>query len=772
MKLDEKIYGNLATVYHGTQSDYSLFYRKRFAPGNGSGSMYGDGIYTVYELRQGSNTVKGTYGKTVIEMMTSTYKVVNFNILYDVFLKYLNDLEADNMYDFKKYISDEIKYIFHDDVYGSEIELFLNNNKQVLFFLFENKEDIFKKALSSMGFDDKFYSKFGKWLNETGWFYFIKTYYHDFITLKGRYTSRIAKPFSDDFYENLCGNGTKPLINGIIFDGVRDGPVMVIYNLNNYIPKAYFEINESNNIYERSNWKIIEKGVQTDFLDKQKEFFKTHRLGGKTEILPDNAKHKDKILFYILKEIYRIGDAPRSKTPSYYVNFIKPLSMLKKSGYDFFDLSELEGSLDQFQSEYSDEHVGRYNDTTYTFLSKADLESIDYFLNQLSNSVEFLVYKGIFRISNTLLLKELIVNYNYIDLIYNKYPTKEANRIFSDQIKNLLGLNYNWSDSDAVTKNMQKIFKYILDKYLLSDDEDMKVLSSEIFSYALANKGRGSANILLLLVKDNNIKMPIDLNKIETVQAIDLIITGYSDFNFLINNSTGDSITKVNFVWKLLQKSILNVFEDGRRKMIENSELIWIPATAYLMNNDPDEIHDFTHVRNNFKTERKQMNVLDYVYALIHIYLFSPISNYEMECILDFTFYASRKEIYLSLETFNGMLSSIIMDAIKGGDNKHGDLLALLKDVLAKNLDHYNGIVEHLYEDNSRTLFVLMDTTEKKRPDLTKIYPDQEMNIQYIRDYFRDIMLMNESKYMDILQSYYGDDETEDTNSTNYMNTI
>jgi ankyrin repeat protein len=82
MKLDEKIYGNLATVYHGTKNINSVrsIFTKRFKPG--SGAFHGVGLYTVYDLNN-SATGNGNYGDYVVKMAVSLQGIFNFNKVYD-----------------------------------------------------------------------------------------------------------------------------------------------------------------------------------------------------------------------------------------------------------------------------------------------------------------------------------------------------------------------------------------------------------------------------------------------------------------------------------------------------------------------------------------------------------------------------------------------------------------------------------------------------------------------------------------------------------------
>jgi hypothetical protein len=78
----EEVYGAQAIVYHGTKADpqvlTSALLNDEFVPGRGSGSMYGKGLYTVYDLR-GTQTSSGTYGDHVIKLKLNLYGYIIFD---------------------------------------------------------------------------------------------------------------------------------------------------------------------------------------------------------------------------------------------------------------------------------------------------------------------------------------------------------------------------------------------------------------------------------------------------------------------------------------------------------------------------------------------------------------------------------------------------------------------------------------------------------------------------------------------------------------------
>jgi len=78
----EEVYGAQAIVYHGTNSDpldlVSALLNDEFRPGEGAGSMYGKGLYTVYDLK-GTQTERGDYGPSIIKLKLNLYGYIIFD---------------------------------------------------------------------------------------------------------------------------------------------------------------------------------------------------------------------------------------------------------------------------------------------------------------------------------------------------------------------------------------------------------------------------------------------------------------------------------------------------------------------------------------------------------------------------------------------------------------------------------------------------------------------------------------------------------------------
>jgi len=80
--LMEMVFGAKATVYHGTKADpqklIQSILNNEFRPGEGAGSLYGKGLYTVHELNN-TPTGKGAYGNYVLKLMVKLDDYIIFD---------------------------------------------------------------------------------------------------------------------------------------------------------------------------------------------------------------------------------------------------------------------------------------------------------------------------------------------------------------------------------------------------------------------------------------------------------------------------------------------------------------------------------------------------------------------------------------------------------------------------------------------------------------------------------------------------------------------
>jgi len=78
----EAVFGAKATVYHGTKANPQKLIQSilndEFRPGEGAGSLYGKGLYTVHELNN-TPTGRGAYGKYVLKLMVKLDDYIIFD---------------------------------------------------------------------------------------------------------------------------------------------------------------------------------------------------------------------------------------------------------------------------------------------------------------------------------------------------------------------------------------------------------------------------------------------------------------------------------------------------------------------------------------------------------------------------------------------------------------------------------------------------------------------------------------------------------------------
>jgi hypothetical protein len=80
--LNEEVFGAQAFVYHGSklppEKFVSILLNNEFKPGSGAGSMYGDGLYTVYDLKD-TATDSGGYGEYTYKLKVNFHEFIVFD---------------------------------------------------------------------------------------------------------------------------------------------------------------------------------------------------------------------------------------------------------------------------------------------------------------------------------------------------------------------------------------------------------------------------------------------------------------------------------------------------------------------------------------------------------------------------------------------------------------------------------------------------------------------------------------------------------------------
>jgi hypothetical protein len=122
----EEVYGAQATVYHGTKTDPRILVpallNDEFVPGRGAGSLYGKGLYTVYETG-GTPTMTGAYGDWVIKLKVNLWGYVIFDpeIALKVYGKALSPVAQAKKIGYSKNIVESLKNFKFGKKYSSDV---------------------------------------------------------------------------------------------------------------------------------------------------------------------------------------------------------------------------------------------------------------------------------------------------------------------------------------------------------------------------------------------------------------------------------------------------------------------------------------------------------------------------------------------------------------------------------------------------------------------------------------------------------------------------
>lgn len=81
--LTEEVFGTQAFVYHGSHTDpdtmADILKYDEFDPGQGSGSTYGNGLYTIYDPEDNTPTMSGGYGDYIYKLKINLHGFVIFD---------------------------------------------------------------------------------------------------------------------------------------------------------------------------------------------------------------------------------------------------------------------------------------------------------------------------------------------------------------------------------------------------------------------------------------------------------------------------------------------------------------------------------------------------------------------------------------------------------------------------------------------------------------------------------------------------------------------
>jgi len=172
----EEIYGKLAIVYHRTKKEAVQSFNKGSMFRVGSGDMYGRGVYTTYDLKsQLKEHMSLEYGDYIVKSKVNLDKFLIFDI--DI---------ARRVYPRFPTINDQFKYVFRSNL---SIENIINL-----------KNDVFTSQ---------------------------------FLRDSGKFTSGLAQLVVENQLGWLMRN-----TRGIVFTGVKDGKVVVVYDPKSIIPMS------------------------------------------------------------------------------------------------------------------------------------------------------------------------------------------------------------------------------------------------------------------------------------------------------------------------------------------------------------------------------------------------------------------------------------------------------------------------------------------------------------------------------------------------------
>lgn len=93
--LQEEVFGAQAFVYHGSklppETFLSILQQDAFKPGTGAGSLYGKGLYTVYDINR-TQTESGAYGDYIYKLKVNLHGFIIFdwNVAVKVYKKPLS----------------------------------------------------------------------------------------------------------------------------------------------------------------------------------------------------------------------------------------------------------------------------------------------------------------------------------------------------------------------------------------------------------------------------------------------------------------------------------------------------------------------------------------------------------------------------------------------------------------------------------------------------------------------------------------------------------
>jgi len=279
----EKVYGNLALTYHRTESvDIAKgILEKGFIPG--AGAMYGEGLYTTYDLESQLGGKMDHYGDVIVKFKVALHKFLIFD--YDI---------AKIVYGKDYTLSDQVKII--DPLLGKEVwnkidnndsfnnrgflrvkvnnkfykigkgtvtsSFFIPSDKKLENLIHRIKEDLHRlKSTEAAYVSETFLTNIEEYKKNKDEYRSIVLSDGNYLAISANwdiYYSPVYKPlesieraesimedttpYTSDAAGYLVGE-KNPILdkaNGLIFTGRKDGRVAVVYNYSAVTPLSYY----------------------------------------------------------------------------------------------------------------------------------------------------------------------------------------------------------------------------------------------------------------------------------------------------------------------------------------------------------------------------------------------------------------------------------------------------------------------------------------------------------------------------------------------------
>ena len=359
MLMTETVYGNVATVYHRTKSEdiVNLIKSDGFKFGGNVGWLYGPGVYTVYDL---DSTIDNNFAiKNYGDyIIKNKLKVVDF-LIFD-------PVEAKKVYGPNYKLQDQWELITN----GKNVK---NNDKIV-----------------------------------------------SFLTSINDNPTKMTSDMVQSFISNMNMSDITPYINGLIFTGVHDGKVAIVFDRTLLTPMAvakcgydcvspeFKKLSDVKNMKYNSKKKHIAINEPSDRIDNINDWMKWV-----DRQIDKGIDMSDHIIKEIIKFNYDPYNDEQLRIIDKYNTYLKQSGVLNNSSVLLDLLKQISGN-DKFDAEISIsvlEHLVELG-------AKADDKTLEYALNTKNPEIVDLILKtGVEPDFYSLILAMITENPEIVDLI-------------------------------------------------------------------------------------------------------------------------------------------------------------------------------------------------------------------------------------------------------------------------------------------------------------------------------------------------------------------